>query len=95
MDLFNKKIPLFPLEEFHPSYKGRKEPPREFVASLYLSKVRKESQSGSGGGGGGHQSTKRVFHHFTCATDTAQIKIIFQDVVEIIIAKSLRETHLM
>jgi hypothetical protein len=39
--------------------------------------------------------TKQIYAHFTCATDTAQIKFVMAAVTDIIIQKNLRETGLM
>ncbi len=101
MDLFDQKIALFPLEKYLPEYKDQSvDSPKQYVANLYLSKVksgstRRKSSASPASGDSRSAAAKKVFHHFTCATDTGQIKVIFQDVTEIIIEKTLRENHLL
>jgi guanine nucleotide-binding protein G(i) subunit alpha len=39
--------------------------------------------------------SKQIYAHFTCATDTAQIKFVMAAVTDIIIQRNLRDTGLM
>ncbi len=96
VDLFDKKLSVFPLEKYQPSFKDSNSFPREFIASMYLGKVRRAAEDKKKKKGEESSSNnKTLFHHFTCATDTGQIKVIFQDVIEIIIQRTLRESHLL
>ena len=88
--MFERKIELFPLGDYQPEFVDSGASPKEFVARAYLSRVKRHSVKGKKDG-----DAKKVFHHFTCATDTGQVKTIFEDVVEIIIAKALRKADLL
>jgi guanine nucleotide-binding protein subunit alpha len=39
--------------------------------------------------------TKQIYSHFTCATDTAQVKFVMAAVTDIIIQNQLRATGLL
>ena len=38
---------------------------------------------------------KRIFHHFTCATDTENIRRVFEDVKTHVLEENLRDYNLM
>ena len=70
------------------SFRGKTGNPKDFIAREYLSKVRPSSKANNS------SKVKRVFNHFTCATDTNQIKHIFNDVVHNIVEKSIVDSGL-
>ena len=82
IDIFVEKIKNTPLSDCFPDYNGEcgdLENAKQFIANKFLSK---------------NKNNKLVYHHFTCATDTHNIKIIFKDIVDIIIKKALEKYKL-
>ena len=55
---------------------------KEFILELFESVAKMDSN-------------KRFFHHFTCATDTENIKRVFNDVREQVLEDNLRDYNLM
>lgn len=81
-DLFAKKIPDYPLVDYFPDYKGDTkdvEASEAFLRNLF-------EECGEKG--------VRIYTHTTTATDTAQIKLVFSAVRDIVIRKSLNESGL-
>jgi len=83
-DLFQEKLTYAKLKDSFPEYEGPNEyePASQFLLSKFL-ELNKSPQ------------TKQIYAHFTCATDTAQIKFVMAAVTDIIIQKNLRDTGLM
>eukprot|EP00158_Paraphelidium_tribonemae_P003071 Partr_v1_DN25876_c1_g1_i2_m2864 putative Guanine nucleotide binding protein (G protein) alpha len=84
IDLFKDKISRSPLSEFFPDFTGGED--YEKASSFLLNKFIELNKS---------PQTKQIYAHFTCATDTAQIKFVMAAVTDIIIQKNLRDTGLM
>lgn len=81
-DLFKEKLTQVPLEQYFPDYRGRDfDSACDFVESLFEAR-RKDKK-------------RQMYPHFTCATDTEQMRHIFEDVKDIIIRKSLAEGGLI
>lgn len=79
MDLFQAKIKDSPLSDSFPEYKGSPtdiESQLQFLLGLFL----KTNQNPS----------KKIYHHFTTATDTQNINVVFDAVSDIIIEENLR-----
>lgn len=55
---------------------------KDFIKTLFLS-VNPDPEN------------KRIFPHFTCATDTENIKRVFQDVREHVLEENLKDYNLM
>lgn len=83
IDLFREKLPLSPLDRYFPDFRG---PDTYDAASEYILK-RFVSLNQS--------STKQVYTHFTCATDTQQIKFVMDAVNDIIVHNNLRDVGLL
>ena len=72
----------------------------EHISERYLSQVRPPSRPKAKKFDGPVAPKKAkglprpVYHHFTCATDTDQIKLIFDDVVKSVLDRSLAEAGL-
>ncbi|KAI9021026.1 G protein alpha subunit [Phycomyces nitens] len=82
-DLFKQKLPLSPLEHYFPDYKGG---PDYNQASQYLmSRFTLLNTS----------PDKQIYSHFTCATDTEQIKFVMSAVNDIVLQTSLRNMGLL
>lgn len=106
IDLFREKLPLSPLDRYFPDFRvsislrllhnhGAKVltfqssdqgPDTYDAASEYILK-RFVSLNQS--------STKQVYTHFTCATDTQQIKFVMDAVNDIIVHNNLRDVGLL
>ena len=68
-DLFQEKIMTSDIVKYFPAYSGPTRDPqagKSFIASLFLS-VNDDPE-------------RRIFHHFICATDTENLRRIFEDV---------------
>jgi len=83
-DLFAEKITRVPLTVWDPEYTGPNEylPAAQYIQECFESK-NKES------------ATKKIYTHITCATDTANTRVVFSAVKDIIIRKSLEESSLL
>ena len=68
-DLFQEKIMTSDIVKYFPAYSGPARDPeagKSFIASLFLS--------------ANTDPERRIFHHFTCATDTENLRRMFEDV---------------
>lgn len=84
-DLFLEKIMKSHLADYFPAYQGPKADPetaKQFIMQLFLS-VNPDPEN------------KRIFSHFTQATDTENIKKVFQDVREHVLEENLKDYNLM
>lgn len=72
------------LKDYFPEYQGPNEyePASQFLLQKFV-ELNKQPD------------TKQIYAHFTCATDTAQIKFVMAAVTDIIIQNNLRDTGLM
>eukprot|EP01147_Barroeca_monosierra_P005284 gene5284-8849_t len=82
-DLFSQKIARTPLQDYFPDYSG---PPndaataRKFILEKFIA-LNKNPK-------------KVIYEHFTCATDTTNIRHVFDSVSDIIIEKNLSQAGL-
>lgn len=82
-DLFSKKILTTPLNKYFPEYNGPEgevEPAKAFILDIFK-QCNKDAQ-------------KPIYHHFTCATDTNNIQVVFDVVSDIIIERNLAKIGL-
>jgi len=81
-DLFQEKIRLAPLSNAFQEYKGgtNVEAGREFIEHEFLSR---------------NHYKKQIFCHATCATDTSNIRVVFNGVKEIVLRKALDSAGLL
>ncbi|KAJ1512026.1 guanine nucleotide-binding protein subunit alpha [Coelomomyces lativittatus] len=84
IDLFKDKILRSPVEKYFPEYTGGSE--YESASRFFLEKFQLLNQS---------PEAKQVYAHFTCATDTSQIKFVMAAVNDIVIKKNLEECGLI
>ncbi|GAA5803783.1 hypothetical protein HPULCUR_009268 [Helicostylum pulchrum] len=83
IDIFKEKLPRHPLKESFSDFEG---PDNYDASSNYiLNRFVSLNQSDS----------KQIYTHFTCATDTQQIKFVMSAVNDIIIQNNLREVGLL
>jgi guanine nucleotide-binding protein subunit alpha len=82
-DLFQKKIKLVPLQNTYPEYDGQDDlaKAKKFFKKLYLSKVK--------------ESSRHIYHHFTCATDTNMCKTVLADINNMIVKGNLANMGLI
>ncbi|XP_059847178.1 guanine nucleotide-binding protein subunit alpha-11-like [Hypanus sabinus] len=82
-DILKEKILNSHLADYFHEFKGSKrnaEVAKEFILQMYLKQDEKKRQ---------------IYYHFTCATDTENIRKVFDDVKHTILVKSLNELDLM
>lgn len=85
MDLFREKLEKgAKLKDYFPEYQGANnyDEASKFILDKFVS-LNKTPES------------KQVYAHFTCATDTEQIRFVMAAVTDIIIQRNLRDTGLM
>lgn len=81
-DLFAAKIRESPLKNFFPEYNGpnEAEPAQMFILKMFLDR--------------NQNPKKEIYYHFTCATDTKNITVVFDAVSDIIISDALSKIGL-
>lgn len=83
IDLFKQKLPRVPISKFFPDYRGG----ADYDAACNYFKRRFEALNNS--------ESKQIYPHFTCATDTGQIKFVMDSVEKIIINNMLSSANLI
>ncbi|KAF7724426.1 guanine nucleotide-binding protein subunit alpha [Apophysomyces ossiformis] len=83
IDIFKEKLPKHPLRESFPDFSGPES--YEAASDYILNRFVSLNQSDS----------KQIYTHFTCATDTQQIKFVMAAVNDIIIQNNLRDVGLL
>lgn len=83
MDIFQEKITTSPIEKYFQDYQGGTEVEKGKL--FFAQKFSALNQSDS----------KQVYVHYTCATDTAQVKFVMMAVNDIIIQANLRDCGLL
>lgn len=95
VDILGEKILTSDLADYFPQFKGRKQDAAaamEFIMHLYLVEAeRKEKEKGKHDG----SSKKTVYPHFTCATDTHNIRRVFSAIRDTVLLNSLKEFSLL
>ncbi|KPP58528.1 hypothetical protein Z043_123637, partial [Scleropages formosus] len=90
-DILAEKIQTSHLHTYFPSFTGKKQDAlaaMEFIEMMYIQQaVNKEKRK--------DEKNKAVYSHFTCATDTQNIRKVFSDVKETVLIKSLEEYYLL
>lgn len=84
IDLFKEKLCKSPLNKYFPEYAGDNLN-YDQASQFFLEKFVSLNQS----------EAKQIYTHFTCATDTTQIKFVMAAVNDIIIQTNLRDVGLM
>jgi len=83
-DLLEEKIKTSHLKEYFPHYEGRERDPqeaREFILQMFVEL--------------NPDPDKIIYSHFTCATDTENIRFVFAAVKDTILQANLREYNLV
>ncbi|KAI9224316.1 guanine nucleotide binding protein, alpha subunit [Blastocladiella britannica] len=84
IDLFKEKILRSPIEKFFSEYQGGQD--YDLGCQFFLNKFQSLNQT---------PDTKQIYAHFTCGTDTTQIKFVMAAVNDIIIKKNLEDCGLL
>lgn len=83
-DIFEEKIQYSPLTTCFPDYKGGN---NYDDASTY---IREKFEALNA-----HAATKEIYSHFTCATDTKNIQVVFDAVADVITQSNMKEIGLI
>ncbi|OAL17721.1 hypothetical protein AYO22_11377 [Fonsecaea multimorphosa] len=78
IDRFKEKLPVSPMQNYFPDYEGG--PDYAAACDYILNRFVSLNQA----------ETKQIYTHFTCATDTTQIRFVMGAVNDIIIQENLR-----
>ncbi|KAI8099055.1 guanine nucleotide binding protein, alpha subunit [Halteromyces radiatus] len=83
IDIFKEKLPKQPLSESFPDFTGPEtyDDASDYILNRFVSLNQSDS--------------KQIYTHFTCATDTLQIKFVMAAVNDIIIQNNLRDVGLL
>ncbi|KAJ3164430.1 guanine nucleotide-binding protein subunit alpha [Geranomyces variabilis] len=83
IDLFRDKLPRSPMGKYFPDFQGEDDydAASEYILGRFISLNQSDQ--------------KQIYTHFTCATDTTQIKFVMAAVNDIIIQTNLRDCGLM
>jgi len=83
IDLFKQKLNESPVSDFFPDYKGHNN--YESASKYFLNRFISLNQ----------QDNKQIYVHFTCATDTNQIKFVMAAVDDMIVQNNLKHSGLL
>jgi len=83
IDRFREKLPISPMNKYFPEFEGgdNYEAACDYILNRFVSLNQSE--------------VKQIYTHFTCATDTEQIKFVMAAVNDIIIHTNLRDCGLL
>ncbi|CAK5278893.1 unnamed protein product [Mycena citricolor] len=84
IDLFAEKLPRSPLGDYFPDYQGGDN--YDAACEYLLHRFVSLNQSAA---------TKQIYAHYTCATDTQQIKFVLSAIQDILLQLHLRECGLL
>ena len=83
-DLFEKKFYEVPMNDFFPDYAGGIDITKgyEYILNKFLSKNQSQEQ-------------KKIYHHITCATNTDNVRAVFNACKDIILKNNLKGSGFM
>ncbi|XP_036970330.1 guanine nucleotide-binding protein subunit alpha-11-like [Acanthopagrus latus] len=84
-DILADKIQTSDLQKYFPSFTGKRRDPED--AKNYISKLYEQQAINRDR----REERKTLYPHFTCATDTNNIRRVFSDVKDTVLLKSLRD----
>ncbi|KAF6721415.1 Guanine nucleotide-binding protein subunit alpha-15 [Oryzias melastigma] len=88
-DILADKIRSSDLKQYFPSFAGRSQDPHDamkFILKIYEQQALNMQSSGD---------RKTLYPHFTCATDTNNIRRVFSDVKDTVLVRALRDYGVM
>jgi guanine nucleotide-binding protein G(i) subunit alpha len=85
-DLFEEKIKVKKITDY-PIYSDYSGPDHDYDAGVayFVKKFMSKNKSGA---------SRKIYHHVTCATDTSNVKIVFDSCKDIILRENLKSTGL-
>ncbi|KAG9351285.1 hypothetical protein JZ751_025177 [Albula glossodonta] len=90
-DILAEKIQTSDLHTYFPAFTGKKRDAQaamNFIQKMYIMQaVNREKRN--------DEKNKTVYSHFTCATDSQNIRKVFSDVKDTVLIKSLEEYYLL
>ncbi|NP_001076184.1 guanine nucleotide-binding protein subunit alpha-15 [Oryctolagus cuniculus] len=95
-DILEDKVRTSHLATYFPGFRGPPQDPeaaKRFILELYT-RVYAGAAAGPDGASKGPRS-RRLFSHYTCATDTQNIRKVFKDVRDSVLARYLDEINLL
>ncbi|XP_025772134.1 guanine nucleotide-binding protein subunit alpha-15 [Puma concolor] len=95
-DILEEKISTSHLATYFPSFQGPKqdvEAAKKFILDMYTRMYSSCVDSADGSRKG--PRSRRLFSHYTCATDTQNIRKVFKDVRDSVLARYLDEINLL
>ncbi|XP_074491553.1 guanine nucleotide-binding protein subunit alpha-14-like [Sebastes fasciatus] len=84
-DILHDKVQTSDLKKYFPSFTGKRHDPEDaknYIRKLYEQQATNRDQ---------RDEWKTLYPHFTCATDTNNIRRVFSDVKDTVLLKSLRD----
>lgn len=84
-DILADKIQTSDLQKYFPSFTGKRQDPEDaknYIRKLYEQQAINHDK---------REEWKTLYPHFTCATDTSNIRHVFSDVKDTVLLKSLRD----
>ncbi|EJU04442.1 G protein alpha-subunit [Dacryopinax primogenitus] len=84
IDLFADKLPVSPLSDYFPDFTGGSD--YDLACEYLLNRFLSLNQQAA---------TKQIYAHYTCATDTQQIKFVLSAIQDILLQLHLRECGLL
>ncbi|XP_075913163.1 guanine nucleotide-binding protein subunit alpha-11-like isoform X2 [Petromyzon marinus] len=97
-DLLEEKISHSHLADYFPQFSGPRkdaEAARQFILQMFLDLNREGEQDDyEDGGGGGRHEEKTIYSHFTCGTDTKNIRRVFEGVKDTILEWNIKRMGL-
>ncbi|XP_019406220.1 PREDICTED: guanine nucleotide-binding protein subunit alpha-15, partial [Crocodylus porosus] len=94
-DILEDKIAHSDLADCFPAFPGPKqdaEAAKHFILEMYTERYK---QCSSGRGPSRTSKTRCLYHHFTCATDTQNIRKVLKDVRDVVLASYLDDINLL
>uniref|UniRef100_A0A3P9J7Z5 Guanine nucleotide binding protein (G protein), alpha 15 (Gq class), tandem duplicate 4 n=1 Tax=Oryzias latipes TaxID=8090 RepID=A0A3P9J7Z5_ORYLA len=88
-DILADKIRSSDLQQYFPNFAGRRQEPEDamkFILKIYEQQAINLDNSGE---------RKTLYPHFTCATDTSNIRKVFSDVKDTVLVRSLKDYGVM
>ncbi|GMS92370.1 hypothetical protein PENTCL1PPCAC_14545, partial [Pristionchus entomophagus] len=80
-DLFWKKLPTHALDRYIGGYKGTSnEEASEFIKDYFLKRKSKKDKE------------RKIYSHYTCATDTKNVEFVFKAACDIVLQKNLNSS---
>lgn len=97
-DILEEKILTSHLDTHFPSFQGPKqdaEAAKRFILDMYTGVYSGCVENTDRGRKGSGSRSRRLFSHYTCATDTQNIRKVFKDVRDSVLARYLDEINLL